>query len=93
MGLTAGEVLDVVNIAYYVPALLVSVYVAHRHGFRRSNGWLYILVLDIVRIVGSSLGISAIQKKNSTLAEIAAILSSVGLSVLIHALAGLLRRM
>lgn len=92
MGLTSGEVLDIVNIIYYIPALAVSVYVAIRHGFRRSNGWLYILALDVTRIVGSTLGILAVQKKNSTLAQIAAVLSSVGLSVLIHAIVGLLRR-
>ncbi|KAL9058704.1 MAG: hypothetical protein Q9162_001572 [Coniocarpon cinnabarinum] len=92
MGLTSGEILDVINIAYYGPALFISIFVASRHGFRRSNGWLYLVPLALVRIVGSSLGIVATSTHKKTESEIAAILSSVGLTVLIQALVGFLRR-
>ena len=93
MGLTSGEILDAIEIVYFIPALAAASFVAFRHGFRKSNGWLYLLPLAIFRIVGSILGILATKNKNKTEAEIAAILSSVGLSMLIQAGLGVLRRL
>ena len=93
MGLTSGEILDVVIICYYVPALALSIFISLRQGLRRSNGWLYILALALVRIVGSILGIAATKDQNKTLAIVASIFSSVGLSMLIQCNIGLLRRM
>lgn len=93
MGLTSGQILDVVEIVYYVPALIVCGYVAFRHGFRAANGWLYLLPLALFRIVGPILGILAEDSRNKTEAEVAAILSSAGLSLIVKAMVGLLRRL
>ena len=92
MGLTSRETLDVINVIFYVPVLALSIFLAKKHGYRASNGWLYILALALFRIVGCSLGIAAIQNGDSSLGIAAAILNADGLSVLIQTLDGLLRR-
>ena len=84
--------LAIAELIFYVPAFFVALWVAFRHGFNRRAGWLFLVILSLVRIVGWSCQLAAQTNPSIGLKEAAIILSSVGLSPLILAMLGLLSR-
>ena len=88
------EGLDIAFILFYVPELLVATFLAVHFGFNRSTGWLFLVLLGLIRIIGSCCQIVALNESNPnvTLYETALILNSVGLSPLLGAMLGLLSR-
>ena len=89
----AREIFDIVELAYYVSALPLSIWVLAKHGFGRQLGWIYLTILALIRIVGASCGIAAVSNPKNTLIEINDILGSVGLSALFLAMLGFLKRL
>lgn len=82
------------EIAFYSPAFLIALFVVIRHGFNRQLGWFYLVVLSIVRIVGSAatLYIDVNNDYSPGLIETASITSAVGTAPLLMALMGFLQR-
>lgn len=91
---SAGD-LAIVELVYYVPAFLIATFVGFKHGFGRAAGFLFLVILSAIRIVGSALEIAAEEETNPSTALFAwsAILSSLGLTFLINAELGILKRM
>lgn len=86
-GIAYGE------IAVYVPIFILTVIVVIRHGFKRQLGWIYLAIFCIIRVTGAVFKIESEHNPDSkTDAEWAAILQSVGLSPLLMASLGLLKR-
>ncbi|MCJ1310020.1 hypothetical protein MMC25_003681 [Agyrium rufum] len=94
MGLTSREDLQIAYLAFYGPALLVSAVVAFKHGLQRSTGWIFLVLLAIIRIAGAGLTLYTDNETNpsKTLLTTADILASVGLSPLLGAMLGLISR-
>jgi hypothetical protein len=92
MGLTNRGVLDVVNLAFYVPALPLSLYIVVRQGFSRKAGWIYLAVLSILRIIGAITGLAAINNPSQSLIECSTITYGIGVTPLLLALLGMLQR-
>lgn len=88
----ASEILDIVEIAFFVPALPLSIYICLKHGFKREAGWLLLTILSIIRIVGAACGIAASKDGNHTLIEVSMIMSSVGSATLVAAFTGITNR-
>lgn len=88
--LTPRTDLSVAILAYYVPSLILSVYVCWRQEFGRQLGWIYLAILGIVRMVGSAINICTISNPDASLTDTAAVLQSVGLSSLLLAMLGTL---
>jgi len=88
---TRGEISAFV-IAIYVPILIVSFLVAYRHGFSRRAGWVLLVVLSIIRIIGGSMHIAAEETRpiSTGLFIGYTILESVGVSPLLVATVGFL---
>ncbi|TKA78863.1 hypothetical protein B0A55_03816 [Friedmanniomyces simplex] len=86
--------LAAVELAFYGPAFLIGVFVVFRHGFSRQMGWLYIVVLSILRIIGAAvtLDMEVTNTASASLLETAAITSAVGTAPLLLALMGFLER-
>lgn len=84
--------LSIAVLIFYVIGLAPAVYVCIRHGFGRHGGWLYLLTLPLVRIVGASCEIAAEQKPSVGLYTAAAICNSIGLVPLLLTLMALLKR-
>ena len=82
------------ELAFFGVAFVVSIAVNIRHGFGRSSGWLYLVVLSILRIIGAAAVIYSETKNDYTqsLIEVAAITSSIGLAPLLLALSGIIAR-
>jgi hypothetical protein len=89
----ARDVVAAVELAVYVPAAILAVIVCVRHGFNRSSGWVYTLILCIIRIAGASCQFLSRQNHSNDLIEAKIIIESIGLSPLLLATLGLLSRL
>ncbi|KAI9847041.1 MAG: hypothetical protein M1838_001053 [Thelocarpon superellum] len=87
--------LAVTEVAFYVLAFALALFVTAKHGYGRQQGWVWIMVLSVVRIAGSACLIAVTTESNpsSTLLTVSGILDSIGLSFLIQVLLGLLIRL
>ncbi|OCL03946.1 hypothetical protein AOQ84DRAFT_400357 [Glonium stellatum] len=91
--LSSKESLAIAQLVIYIPVLFASTIVVTRHGFHRQLGWIFLAILATIRIIGSGFEIAAVKNPhNSTDIEWAAILQSVGISPLLLASLGLLKR-
>ena len=92
MTLPTGSRLAIAELVFYLPALVLSILVNLRHGFRRENGWFYLVLLAVIRLVGNSMEIAANSENSVNLFVGAAVLNGVGLSPLLLAMAAMLKR-
>ena len=91
---SSREVVDIVELAFYSPVLLATIYVCYRHGIGRQQGWLYLGILAILRLIAAGTGIGYIHDpSNSTLIQCSIICYGIGLSPLLLALLGILQRL
>lgn len=87
------EAISIAEICVYAPVFLLTILIVFRHGFKRQSGWIYLAIFCLIRIIGSIFKIrSASHPKSITDIEWGTILSSVGLSPLLLASFGLLKR-
>jgi len=87
------NVLSILELVYFVPALILSLIITRRHGFSRQLGWIALVVLSLFRISGASTEIAATFKPSTGLITASFILQSFGLASLIFALQGLVMRL
>jgi hypothetical protein len=77
----------------YTPALAIAILLAVRHGFKRSSGWLYLIIFSLARLIGGALQLATISDPTNIGLLIGAnILQTIGLSPLILVMLGLLTR-
>lgn len=93
MTLNSHGDLAIVELIFYTPALALALWVAGRHGFGRQAGWIFLAVLILVRIIGSAMLLASEHKPSTALITGAAILDGVGISPLLLAMLGILKRM
>jgi len=84
--------ISIFELVVYFPALLVAIFVCSRHGFGRSSGWVFTLILCLVRIVGACCQLATYHSETKGLFEAVIILDSIGISPLLLATLGLLSR-
>ncbi len=90
---TYADGVAVAEVAYYVPALLVSLYITSKHGFSKGSGWIFLTIFCIIRIVGSAAQLATINKTDPQTAETIALVCAVlGLSPLVLSTLGILAR-
>ncbi|KAL2811475.1 hypothetical protein BJX63DRAFT_433322 [Aspergillus granulosus] len=88
-----AEHVAIAELAVYIPTTLVTVFVVLRHGFHKQLGWIYLSIFCVVRVVGAVLQILSHSDPSKTDdLKWAIILQSVGLTPLILASLGLLKR-
>ena len=92
MALTNRAILDVVVIIYYSPTLLLAAWLLKKHGFSRQMGWLYLVLLALLRLIGGGTGIAAAQNPSEGLVETTDICWSIGISPLFLAWLGIIGR-
>jgi hypothetical protein len=83
---------SIFELAVYFPASVFAVIVCSRHGFGRSAGWVYTLILCLVRIIGACCQLATYHSETKGLIEAVLILDSIGVSPLLLATLGLLSR-
>jgi hypothetical protein len=92
MGFDKQAGISVLELLLYIPSLIVAAVVCKRHGFGRSSGWIFTLILCLVRIIGACCQLATLSSSSKGLIEAVLILESVGLSPLLLATLGLLSR-
>ena len=93
MTLTTREAIAVAELVVYIPAFAIALFVCFRQGFTRQLGFLYLVIFSAIRTAGAVVEILSQQNPTNTSdAEWAGILSSIGLSPLLLASIGLLKR-
>lgn len=94
MTLSQTNQVAIAVLCVYVPALAIAVLLAVRHGFRRSAGWLYLVLFCLIRVVGASMQLATINDPTNTSLYVGAFtLNSIGLSALILIMLGLTSRL
>lgn len=83
----------VAEIIVYTPALICAFIVCWRHGWRRASGWIYTLLLCIVRITGSICQLVTYTNHSQGLLTATFIIDSIGLSPLLFATLGMVSRL
>ncbi|KAF3032074.1 hypothetical protein E8E12_001196 [Didymella heteroderae] len=86
------DTVALIELIFYSPCLLLSAFVCFRHGFSRSSGWFYTLVLSLIRIIGGICQFVSHTDQSAGLLQTILILDSVGLAPLLLATLGLLSR-
>ncbi len=90
---STAKVIAIAEICVYVPVFLLVLIVVFRHGHQKQLGWIYLAIFAAVRLAGAGFKIESISHPtNSSDVEWAAILQSVGISPLLMASLGLLKR-
>ncbi|KAH8805305.1 hypothetical protein F5884DRAFT_885478 [Xylogone sp. PMI_703] len=86
------EILSILEIPLYLPLFIFSVLIVIRHGFQRNQGWIFLLLLSLIRMAGGVAGIIVVHNdsRGATVATI--ILNNIGISPLLMAMIGLLKR-
>ncbi|PLB50917.1 hypothetical protein P170DRAFT_425210 [Aspergillus steynii IBT 23096] len=92
MGVSSQQALSIVVIIYFFPAIFVTASICRCHGFGKQLGWLYMALLCIARVVGSSLQIASEISHDSNLRSAVSVVSSVGITALLLALLEIIDR-
>ncbi|EPE03296.1 hypothetical protein F503_02034 [Ophiostoma piceae UAMH 11346] len=93
MTLTIYNKISIIDLVFFLPALAIAGLLTYRHGFRRSSGWIYLVLLSLMRILGSSMQLATIkQPDNINIIIGAQTLQNIGLSPLILVILGLITR-
>ncbi|KAK0753531.1 hypothetical protein B0T18DRAFT_476971 [Schizothecium vesticola] len=79
MGFSIQGVVSIIELVVYIPCLVAAFIVCNRHGFRRGSGWIYTLILCLVRIIGAACQQVSYTNNDSSLIKTALILDSIGL--------------
>lgn len=86
------DTIALIDLIFFSLCLLLSTFVCFRHGFSRSSGWFYTLVLCLIRIIGGICQFLSHSDQSAGLIQTILILDSVGLAPLLLATLGLLSR-
>lgn len=89
----ARDYVSLIELIFYIPTGLLAIGVCTRHGFRRSSGWIYTLILCTVRIAGAICQFLSHTDHSSGLVEATTIFALIGLAPLLMATLGLLSRL
>lgn len=83
----------IAEIAIYGIFIFPAIFLCYKHGITRSSGWRYLLLLCLVRIIGSGMRLGTISSPTNTDLYIGwQVLNALGLGPLILMLLGLLSR-
>ncbi|KAK4614129.1 hypothetical protein CLAFUW4_08835 [Fulvia fulva] len=92
--LTSRGDLSIAELIFFSPSLLAALFICTKQGFPPSSGWLYLVLLSILRLIGASvtLYMESNNDYSPSLVETVAITSSIGRAPLLLVLLGLLER-
>ncbi|PYH40498.1 uncharacterized protein BP01DRAFT_419415 [Aspergillus saccharolyticus JOP 1030-1] len=85
--------ISILELIVYIPTLFTALWMAFRHGFTRSSGWIFFVIFSLARIIGSCCYLATINDPTSIDLYVAwAVCTSIGISPLTWGCIGLLSR-
>ncbi|KAI0813446.1 hypothetical protein GGR55DRAFT_637780 [Xylaria sp. FL0064] len=92
MTIGAEGYVSIAELIIYIPALVAAIIVCFRHGIHRASGWVYTIVLCMVRIAGAICQLLTYGNPSDSLFQATLILDSIGISPLLFATLGVISR-
>lgn len=86
------EIFDIIEIPLYLPLLVLSIITVTLHGFQRNQGWIFLVILSVIRMAGGVAGIISVHNDSKGVIITTIILNNIGISPLLMAMLGLLGR-
>ncbi|KAH8682799.1 hypothetical protein BGZ60DRAFT_368352 [Tricladium varicosporioides] len=86
-----GDV-SIAELIAYVPCSVLAFMVCFRHGFKRASGWIFILILSVIRIAGSVCQLLTYSHPTEGLIKATLIIDSIGIAPLLLTVLGVLSR-
>ncbi|KAF2130181.1 hypothetical protein P153DRAFT_365827 [Dothidotthia symphoricarpi CBS 119687] len=90
--LHARDIISIIEMIFYIPTLITCGVVCFRHGFRNGSGWIYTLVLCLVRIAGAICQFVSHSNHSTGLIKATLVLNSIGLGPLMFSTLAFLSR-
>jgi hypothetical protein len=91
--LTELNKISIAIIVFYVPAFLIAILLCIRHGFGRSSGWVSLVLLGLIRLLGAALELATISNPtNISIYVAAATLQAIAIAPLVIVMLGLIDR-
>jgi hypothetical protein len=84
---------SIVELIVFIPCLILGFVVCLRHGFKRTSGWIFILILSVIRIAGAICQLLTYDNPTEGLIKATLILDSIGIAPLLLAVLGVLSRL
>ncbi|KAI1289057.1 hypothetical protein F5Y03DRAFT_388881 [Xylaria venustula] len=83
MATGAEGYVSIVELIVYIPALIAAVIVCSRHGVHRASGWVYTVILCVVRIAGAVCQLLTYHNQSEGLLKATLIIDSIDISPLL----------
>jgi hypothetical protein len=93
MGFNARDIVAVIELIFFIPTAILAAIVCARLGFKRSSGWIYTLLLCVVRIAGAVCQFLSRTDHSTGLIKTSIIIDTIGLSPLLLATLAILHRL
>jgi len=84
---------SIAELVVYIPCLILAFVVCLRHGFKRSSGWIFVLILSAIRIAGSICRLLTYNNPTVGLIKATLIIDSIGIAPLLLTALGVLSRL
>jgi len=91
MGLSPSEDLDIAELVFFAPAILIAGFVVYKHWHQRNIGWLSLVFISLFRTVGAATGIANVHGPSRGLLITSDVMQNFGLISLLMACSGLSR--
>jgi len=92
MVLPGFEILAIIELVIFAPALLASIFVVYKHGHQKQLGWRFLILISLFRLIGASTMIASVHHPSSGLTITFDVTNSFGLSAVLYTALGLLSR-
>ncbi|CZR60777.1 uncharacterized protein PAC_10673 [Phialocephala subalpina] len=92
MTISYREAIAITQVVFFAPALLGGIFLALRHGFSKSSGWVLLITFSLLHLIGAILEIISIEHPSKSVITGALVCISIGISSLTLICLGLLAR-
>jgi len=84
---------SIVELIVFIPCLVLGIAVCLRQGFKRTSGWIFVVILSVIRIAGAVCQLLTYDNPTEGLIKATLILDSIGLAPLLLTVLGVLSRL
>ncbi|KAH6702892.1 hypothetical protein BKA61DRAFT_619723 [Leptodontidium sp. MPI-SDFR-AT-0119] len=93
MSLSAHDAISILDLAFYIPSSLLSLYLCFRHDLRQNIGWFFLVPFTLVKIAAASVQLATINSSDGEiLRSVSAMLSQVAIAPLLLTILGHLQQ-
>ncbi|KAN0110649.1 hypothetical protein V8E51_007036 [Hyaloscypha variabilis] len=84
---------SIVELIVFIPCIPLGIAVCLRHGFKRTSGWIFVVILSVIRTAGAVCQLLTYDHPTEGLIKATLILDSIGIAPLMLTVLGVLARL